>query len=100
MRQAARHILASILCMISLSGCGLVATSKSFIPPAGSSRSDWSVDSRTCKNFANGGYFMINGMVGQALDEDAYIGCMEQKGYVHDGWGWNWHKFKPEKRTL
>ena len=79
------------LALLVLAGCS--ATSHSFIVPPGTTESDWSADQRECLNFAQS-TGVVPGMVAGSVfevpevDTDVYVGCMEKKGYKHDGWGW------------
>ena len=88
-----RTILA--LALLLLAGCS--STSHSFIVPPGTTESDWSVDQRECLNVAQRSGVVPGMVAGTAYevpvtDEDAYVGCMEKKGYKHDGWGWTTFK--------
>ena len=77
--------------LLLLAGCSI--TSHSFIVPQGTTEADWSLDQRECLSIAqNTG--VVPGIVAgtsyevPVTDTDAYVGCMEKKGYKHDGWGW------------
>ncbi len=79
------------LALLLLAGCS--TTSHSFIVPAGTTESDWSVAQRECFNFAQKSEVVPGMVAGTAYevpvtDKDAYVGCMEKKGYKHNGWGW------------
>ena len=81
--------------LLLLAGCNI--TSHSFIVPRGTTESDWPVDQRECLNIAQKSA-VVPGMVGgtsyevPVTDNDAYVVCMEKKGYKHDGWGWTTFK--------
>jgi len=83
------------LVLLLLAGCSI--TSHSFIVPPGTSESDWSVDQRECVHIAQKNA-VVPGMVGgtayevPVTDKDAYMRCMEKKGYKPDGWGWTTFK--------
>jgi len=79
------------LTLLLLGGCSI--TSHSFIVPQGTTEADWSVDRRECLSIAQH-EGVVPGMVAgtsyevPVTDTDAYVGCMEKKGYKHNGWGW------------
>ena len=84
-----------IVALLLLQGCSI--TSHSFIVPSSTTESDWPVDQRECVNSAQKRE-IVPGMVGGTMyevpvtDKDAYVVCMEKKGYKHDGWGWRTFK--------
>jgi len=89
-----RSSLLALTCLL-LAGCSI--TSQSFIVPQGTTEANWSVDQRDCMSIAQKSG-VVPGMVAgtsykvPVTDTDAYVGCMEKKGYHHDGWGWTTFK--------
>ena len=85
------HSTILALALLVLAACS--ATRNSFIVPRGTNDSDWSADERECLNIAQSSGVVPGIVAGTAyevptIDNDAYVRCMEKKGYKYDGWGW------------